>query len=99
LARNGGVVVHVGEDRDLAAYARIPIGFEVDWVLDPMPVDGALSEIRLVERAVERPWWKDYDALPGNHPMEWARRFDVSSWGVLVARSTAGERLGGVVVA
>ena len=40
---------------------------------------------------------KDYDALPGNHPLDWRTRFDVRGWGVLVARRDE-ERVGGAVI-
>ena len=41
---------------------------------------------------------KDYDAIPGNHPTDWARKFDLSNWGVLSARLD-GEHVGGAMVA
>lgn len=40
---------------------------------------------------------KDYDAEPGNHPVDWPVRFDVRGWDVLAAR--CGEhRVGGAVI-
>lgn len=41
---------------------------------------------------------KDYDAMPENHPTDWAARFDVSRWGILSAW-VDGVRTGGAVVA
>ena len=43
------------------------------------------------------PYVKNYDAVPGNHPTDWPRRFDVFTWGILVARSN-GTRVGGAVI-
>ena len=43
----------------------------------------------LHERRVAEPWRKDYDAVPGNRPADWAGRFDVSGWtGILVPTGT-----------
>lgn len=50
------------------------------------------------EVAVERPWRKDYDAVPDHHPTAWPGRFDLSRW-TLLAAFVAGRRAGGVVVA
>jgi GNAT superfamily N-acetyltransferase len=44
------------------------------------------------------PWWKDYDAIKGEGPTRWAKRFDVTSWG-LIAAHDGEERLGGAVLA
>jgi ribosomal protein S18 acetylase RimI-like enzyme len=78
-------------------YARVPIAFEVRSVLDVSARDGAPG-FELVERPVDAPFVKDYDAIAGNRPSDWARRFDVSRWGMLCARAE-GRRLGGVVIA
>lgn len=40
---------------------------------------------------------KDYDRYEGNHPADWARRFDVSEWGLYFA-TLDGERVGAAVV-
>jgi hypothetical protein len=82
----------------LAEYARIPIAFEVRAVLDVEPVDGGLGGLRLVERALDAPYVKDYDAIPGNNPADWPSRFDLGNWGFLSAWDE-GARVGGAVVA
>ena len=41
---------------------------------------------------------KDYDAVDGEGPLHWARRFDVSNWTLFTAR-VAGSRVGGATVA
>lgn len=84
---------------DLAAYATVPIAFEVRGVLDVDAPDGGLGGLALRYRPLARPWVKDYDAPPaGTPPTRWAERVDLGGWGVLVAR-VDGERVGGAVVA
>lgn len=78
-------------------YAQVPIAFEVRSILHVSARDGAPG-FDLVERPIDAPFVKDYDAIAGNHPSDWAKRFDVSRWGLLCAR-VDGRRVGGVVVA
>jgi len=80
----------------LDAYARIPSTFEATSVLEVVPRRGGGFGLR--ERPLPHPFRKDYDALPGNRPTDWPRRFDVSRWGLLAARD--GRRLvGGAAIA
>ncbi len=83
---------------DLGEYARIPIAFQVRSVLEVAVRDRGLGGFVLSERTLETPFIKDYDALPGEGPSTWARRFDVSNWGMIAARSR-GRQVGGAVVA
>lgn len=39
----------------------------------------------LVEKQVETPYPKNYDAIPGNSLVEWAAHFDLGNWGLLLA--------------
>jgi GNAT superfamily N-acetyltransferase len=81
----------------LAELARIPISFEVRSVLDVAgPAEGGV--FILTERRLTVPYVKDYDAIEGEGPTSWARRFDVSNWGFLSARA-AGRRVGAAAVA
>jgi GNAT superfamily N-acetyltransferase len=76
--------------------ALLPIAFRVDQVLDVTArADGrfALSARRLLN-----PYVKDYDAVEGEGPLHWTRRFDVSNWTLFAAR-LAGSRVGGAAVA
>jgi GrpB-like predicted nucleotidyltransferase (UPF0157 family)/GNAT superfamily N-acetyltransferase len=75
----------------LGVHAQISIAFTVDRVLEA-------SGGYLQERAIQSPYLKDYDAIPGNHPTEWPRLFDVTQWGLLSAWSR-GRRIGGAVIA
>lgn len=80
---------------DWMAYGSVPIAFESESVLDATRRDG--GGFSLVERPLDAPFLKDYDAIAGEGPARWAARFDVSRWSVLVARLD-GERVGGAVV-
>ena len=73
----------------LIDYPNVSTSFVVHSVFDI--VDGSLCE-----QLVSAPYVKDYDIV--EHPRTWSERFDVSRWGVIVARM-AGQRVGGAVVA
>ena len=81
-----------------AELALIPIAFEVESVFDVSERDGGLGGLVLSERRLDAPYVKDYDTFEGESPTQWARRFDVSKWGLLGAHSN-GARVGGAVVA
>ncbi len=70
----------------LPEYARVPIAFTVDRVFDVTSRDDRLGGFALSERRLEVPYEKDYDAIPGEGPLQWARRFDLSTWALFTAR-------------
>jgi ribosomal protein S18 acetylase RimI-like enzyme len=77
----------------LADYARVPIAFMVEKVLD---VRETASSPVLSERKIAVPYVKDFDR--DEHPTTWSARFDLSKWGLLAA--VAGEqRVGGAIIA
>lgn len=78
--------------------ARISISFKVESVFDVSAPDGGLGGLILSERRLDTPYVKDYDTAEGEHPAQWAVRFDVSNWGLIGAHSN-GVRVGGAVVA
>lgn len=82
----------------LGVHGEVPIAFLVERVLDVRLVQEGLGGVVLSERAVETPWLKDYDAIRGEGPAQWARRFDVTNWGLIAAQEAA-RRVGGAVVA
>ena len=82
---------------DLDEYALVPIAFEVSTVLD-VAEGKRPGEFTLTERRREFPFIKDYDAIHGQSPRHWPKQFDVSSWGLLMAR-VEGEHVGGAAVA
>lgn len=81
-----------------AELAHIPIAFEVESVFDVSARDGGLGGLALSERRLDVPYVKDYDAVEEESPAQWARRFDVSNWGLIGAHSN-GARVGGAVIA
>jgi GNAT superfamily N-acetyltransferase len=58
----------------------------------------SLGGFVLSERSIETPYVKNYDGIPGEGPAQWARRFDISIWGFIRARSKS-RLIGGAVVA
>ena len=82
----------------LEEYARVPIAFEVSSILDLSIADDGLGGFGLHDRPVTPAFLKDYDAIPGNRPTDWTRRFDLSNWGLLSARED-GECVGNAAIA
>ena len=89
--------VEVTEERppDWRAYGTVSIAFESATVLDVAARETGGFALR--ERPLDVPLARDYDAFAGEGPARWAKRFDVSRWGVLVARAD-GRRAGGAVL-
>jgi GNAT superfamily N-acetyltransferase len=82
----------------LDEHATISIAFTVERILEVSLPDAGLGGVRLSEVAVDSPWVKDYDAIKGEGPTRWPRRFETSNWGLLSAHD-ARERIGGAVIA
>ena len=80
----------------LAEYARIPIAFEVSQIL-AVEADGPIG-FAFSKRFLDVPYVKDYDAITGEGPAQWARRFDLSNW-ALFAAYAEGRRVGGAAIA
>ena len=78
--------------------ALVPIAFKVDRVLDVAGQDNGFGGVVLSERGLDVPYMKDYDAINGEGPTQWAKRFDISNWGLIQAHSN-GTLVGGAVVA
>ena len=91
------VIAEESTDR-LDQHAQVPIVFLVERVLKVSTPDAGLRGLVLEEVPVEVPWVKDYDAVKGEGPTRWAKRFDVTNWGLLAVHD--GEhRVGGAVLA
>jgi GNAT superfamily N-acetyltransferase len=82
----------------LGEYANVPISFDVSVVLDVAEQGKGSSEFVLTERSLNLPYLKDYDSIDGKQPHLWAKRFDLSNWGVFMAH-LKGRGVGGAVVA
>lgn len=81
----------------LAEYGRIPIAFEVNAIVDVAADNEDSTRFRLSERPITTPYLKDYDAITET-PTEWPRRFNMSKWGLMIARID-GQCVGGAAVA
>ena len=75
----------------LDEYASIPIAFEVGSILDVRTMANGLGEFVLTEQPLDVPYVKDYDSINDEEPAQWPRRFDMSNWVLLVARSEGGR--------
>jgi len=89
------VEIRSEDHRSLAAYATIPIAFEIREALS-RPTLGLIAG-PLESHPVARAYVKGYDALPRNHPLDWPSRFDVRRAHFLAAYLGA-RRVGGAVV-
>lgn len=82
----------------LPEYARVPMTLTVDRVLDVTNRGDGPDGFALSERRVEVPYEKDYDAIAGEGPLQWAGQFDLSNWALFTAR-LATRIVGGAAVA
>jgi GNAT superfamily N-acetyltransferase len=82
----------------LAEYAEIPIAFTVDHIVDVTADGNNPGRFILSECRLETSYIKDYDAIDGEGPTLWPRLFDLSNWGILVAR-VEGQIAGGAAIA
>jgi GNAT superfamily N-acetyltransferase len=82
----------------LSEHARVSIAYLVEREFDVVEVDGGIGGLVLREREVALPCVKDYDAISVEGPTRWAKRFDVSNWGLIGAHKN-GDRIGGAVIA
>jgi ribosomal protein S18 acetylase RimI-like enzyme len=83
------------DHHSLAEYAAIPIAFEVREALRTPSL--GTQDSPLPRRLVPHVYRKDYDAVPGNHPRDWPRRFAVER-ADFIAAYLADRRVGGAVL-
>ena len=83
---------------DLPDYARISIAFEVSEIVDIAESTTTPGGFDISERRLDRSYVKDYDQLPGERPIQWPQRFDLSNWGLFGARVDR-QRVGSAAVA
>lgn len=79
----------------LGEYAAISIAYTVASCFDVIEREGRFD---LVERQIDPPYRKDYDAIAGNHPLDWQHRFDMRGWGILLALDD-NQHVGGAIIA
>ncbi len=96
MKSSSGIDIREESIEILTEYSTIPISFLVESIADvdaPKLPGGSFTELK------QNPaYLKDYDSEPGHHPTEWPDRFDLSNWGIFVAREAAGL-VGGIAVA
>ena len=101
VSRNPGTFVDIAISEDnphaLREYASISIAYVAAEVLtiDPSGTPAAWSDMS--PRAVPMPFRKDYDAEPGNDPLAWPTRLDLSRL-ILLGAHASGVRVGGAAV-
>jgi len=97
--RHPGVCIEIlpASRESFAELSSIPISFEVRSILRVRVVKGGLGGVLLKEEPVARPYVKDYDALDGEGPTRWLRRFNTANWTVMIARQ-ARRAMGGAVL-
>jgi GNAT superfamily N-acetyltransferase len=94
----GGFEIERVSPAALGEYVTIPSEFEVFRILDIEGENDDPKGFTLTERELEAPYLKNYDDVDGEGPKNWAKRFDLSNWGIFLARMD-GEPIGGTVVA
>jgi GNAT superfamily N-acetyltransferase len=82
----------------LAEYSLVPIAFQVRHVFDISERGDGGDTWVLTERDLDAPYLKDYDADPGEAPLEWGRHFDLSKWAFFAAY-IEDQRVGGAAAA
>jgi GNAT superfamily N-acetyltransferase len=82
----------------LAYYATIPAAFRVERILDPPRIVPGITDLSPLERVLDLPCVKDYDAIASERPPSWASRWEVSRWALITAVDGA-ALVGGAVLA
>jgi ribosomal protein S18 acetylase RimI-like enzyme len=80
----------------LADYEKVSIAFSVETVFRVELLKNGLGGLRLTEKAVAKPFIKDYDAH--EKPFDWKEKFNLSNWGIFSAFDDE-NRIGGAGVA
>jgi GNAT superfamily N-acetyltransferase len=86
----------IGPNR-LAEYASVPMTCEFKSMLVVEEIDSGVGGLRLRERPVQPQQIKDYDVCDEGGPLNWPQRFDISRWGLWIARER-GDVVGGAAV-
>lgn len=81
--------------QNIGAYGAIPMALTVHRIYR---VHVLGNRFRLAEERVETPWLKDYEEREEDRPINLAKRYDLSRWGIFAAY-IAERRVGGAMVA
>jgi ribosomal protein S18 acetylase RimI-like enzyme len=85
-------ISHIGE------LCKISSAFEVKSILDINPDPERQKEWIYTESKLPHTSEKDYDSLIENHPLDWAKQFDMRNWGLLFAFAS-NELIGSALIA
>jgi GNAT superfamily N-acetyltransferase len=86
------------DEKSFTQYDLVPNHFRVESILEVEIVDSGLGGMQLKEKPIPQPYDKHF-GLPGEDgPSSWAKRFDLSRWGIFLAREN-GNPIGGAAVA
>jgi GNAT superfamily N-acetyltransferase len=92
------VLIEAIRPNDLADYAEVPMVCNIDSMLVVEEIDGDIVGLRFCEQPVTIPYTKNYDIYADGGPLNWPQRFDISQWGLWIARD-GGQTVGGAAVA
>jgi len=94
------MAVHIEkiDDKSFEAYDSIPNNFRVDSILEIDVIDGGLGGFRLTEKPISKPYEKRFGSAGDDGPSSWNKRFDLSRWGIFLAKEN-NSPLGGAAVA
>ena len=81
----------------LHEYAAVSIAFDVRERVDVERIAVGADVAHVPVRAAVAPFVKDYDAIPGQRPIDWPDRWELSKWR-FGAAYLDGQRVGGVAV-
>ncbi|HNY12900.1 MAG TPA: GNAT family N-acetyltransferase [Candidatus Wallbacteria bacterium] len=82
----------------LPEYAKISIAFQIETVFVVEAIKNGLGGIIMREEKIEKPYRKNYDAIPGEGPASWPKQWDISKWEIISAFAGR-KRIGGALVA
>lgn len=91
------ITIRAEDAGSLRDYASISIAFDTAERVDLGASRLRDDPIELQTLSLPTPITKDYDAIAGNHPLDWPARFDVATW-LFFAAYRGGLRVGGAVV-
>jgi GNAT superfamily N-acetyltransferase len=86
------------DEKSFPLYDSIPNHFRVESILNIEVIEGGLGGFRLTEKPTRQPYDKHFGAAGEDGPSSWAKRFDLSRWGIFLARDDD-TPIGGAAVA
>ncbi|MEK7433234.1 MAG: GNAT family N-acetyltransferase [Cyanobacteriota bacterium] len=85
------------DKEELIEYSKIPMSFEINSFFDISLKKNGLEGITITEKIIDKPYLKDYDKY--ENPTLWVNDFDLTNWGIFIAKNEFSENIGGLAVA